>query len=128
MPLGVYAGAKEYNDSDRSLAIRKFFQPLAVSIIMNQFVLILPLLLGAEPAASRITLPESPRSLTDLAAELGRQANVRIEIDSAAKSLPISLKCDGTPFWDALEQLARKSNQRLIVAPQGPRVTLGGGP
>jgi len=95
---------------------------------MNAILFVLPLFLAADPAPSRITLTGPPRPLTDLAAELGRQANVRIDVDGTGKMAPISLKCDGIPFWEALEQLAMKSNQRLVVLPQGPRVTLGGGP
>ena len=94
---------------------------------MKKYVLIvLPLLLAAEPAGSRVTLTGS-RPLADVAVDLGRQGNVRIDVDRAAAA-SVNLNLNDVPFWDALEQVARASKQRLSVGPQGPRVTFGGGP
>jgi hypothetical protein len=93
----------------------------------KSLLLILPFLIAADPPGSRVTVGGPPRPLADVAVELGRQANVRVEVDRAANA-PVALNLREVPFWDALEQLAKASNQRLTVAPQGPRVTLGGGP
>src|SRR5262245_49974911 len=93
----------------------------------KSFFLVLPFLIASDPQASRVTVNGPPRPLADTAGDLGRQANVRIDVDRAT-SPAIALNVTGVPFWEALEQLAAKSNQRLTVSPQGPRVALGGGP
>src|SRR5262245_4511375 len=95
--------------------------------MMTSVLLVLPFLTAADPQASRVTVMGPPRPLADVAADLGRQANVRIDVDPAPSG-PVGLNLTAVPFWEALEQLAARSNQRLTVGLQGPRAALGGGP
>src|SRR5262245_65448345 len=95
---------------------------------MNKLVLlVLPIFVAVDPQASRVTVNGPPKPLADVAADLGRQANVRIDVERATGA-PVGLNLTAVPFWEAVEQLAAKSNQRLAVGLQGPRVVVGGGP
>ncbi len=101
-------------------------------IARRWFVLVLPILLGAEPqapiAASRITLDGRPRKLAEIAAELARQANVPIDVSKVAADKTVGLKLDGVPFWEAVDRLAKAGDLRIGIASQGNRVTFEPGP
>jgi hypothetical protein len=93
-----------------------------------RLLFLLPLLLAAEPQASRVSLDGQRRTLAQAALELGRQANVAIDTERADAQRPLAVRFDNVPFWDALEQLARASDSRITVSSQGARVALSRGP
>lgn len=95
-------------------------------MMKKYFLLLLPLLLAAEPApkpeASRVSLDAQAMPLAEAAASIARQANIPIDTERAAKDRPVRLKLANALFWDALDQLARAANQRLVIGGQGKRI------
>jgi hypothetical protein len=91
------------------------------------FLLLLPLLLAAEPSprpqASRVSLDAQAMPLGEAAASIARQANIPIDTERAAKDRPVRLKLTNATFWDALDRLARAANQRLVIGGQGKRIS-----
>ncbi len=92
----------------------------------NFFLMLLPLLLAAEPPAgpeaSRVSLDARSSSLAEAAASIARQTNIPIDTDRAAKDRPVQIQIQNATFWDGLDQLARAANQRLVVGAHGKRI------
>src|SRR5262245_10159132 len=99
-----------------------------IETMNTRFLLLLPFLLAAEPAstpeASRVSLNATGMSLAEAVASLARQANVPIDIERAAKDKPVRLTVENASIWDALDQLARTTDHRLVVGHQGKRIAL----
>src|SRR5262249_46821738 len=128
LPQASIAGQRNITTSIGGWQPEFFSAFFSAQNTMNKILLfLLPVLIAADLPGTRVTVNGPPRPVTELAPELGRKANVRIEVDKAATAR-VDLSLNGIPFWDALEQLAAKSNHRLSVGPQGPRVALGSGP
>ena len=96
---------------------------------MNTCILLLASILpGAEPPprpeASRVSLDGKPIPLADAVAQISQQANIPVAAEKALKDKTVQFKLDQVPFWDALDQLARTANHRLVVSSQGRRIAL----
>ncbi|HLW66157.1 MAG TPA: hypothetical protein VKS79_12670 [Gemmataceae bacterium] len=95
------------------------------------FLLLLPLLLAAEPPkpeASRVSLDPSAKTVAEAAASVSKQANIPIDVSRALTDKPVRLTLQNVPFWEALDQLAKASNHRLSISAQGSKIALFGGP
>jgi hypothetical protein len=94
----------------------------------TRFLLLLPFLLAADPVskpeASRISLDATAMPLGEAVASVARQANIPIDTERAAKDRPVRLKLENATLWDALDQLARATDHRLLVGHQGKRIAL----
>jgi hypothetical protein len=92
----------------------------------------LAILIAAEPRApltgSRVTLDARQRKLAEAAAEIARQANVPIDVSRVSGDKPVRLQLDKTPFWEAVDRLARAADLRVRISAQGNRVSFEPGP
>lgn len=79
---------------------------------------------SARPTASAVSLDARNMPLGNAARELGRQANVAIDVERAERDKQITLRLSNVPFWTAMERLAEASNHRLAIGPQGQSVAL----
>lgn len=96
--------------------------------MMHALVLSLLFAPSADPVApaTRVTL-SGTQPLSKHAAALMQQANVMIDLDRAAKDRAVTLDIKSMLLWQALEQLAKKADHRLVVSGQGGRIMLIGG-
>jgi hypothetical protein len=59
-----------------------------------------------------------------VAAEIGRQAGIKIVIPRERSSEKVDLKFEKLPFWEALEKLAQATHCRLSLQDQGKQLAL----
>lgn len=73
---------------------------------------------AAQPAKSPIpartvTIDRQNGTLAEVAADLGKQAGIPVELGAGLGKEPCPAKFAGTPFWAALEEVARRTNTRI---------------
>ena len=100
----------------------------------KSLLLALPFLIAADPQASRVTVNGPPRALADVAVDLARQANVRIDVDreeatmtvredpktpSARRTVPIHP--DLRPMMQ--ERVRGQPAEAFVIAELGPAPT-----
>jgi hypothetical protein len=72
-----------------------------------------------------ITYQKQNTVLGDVAAELSRSlAGVAVTPEGAAAKAKCSVALSGTPFWEALEQVAKQTQTRLLLRDDGRSVVL----
>lgn len=98
--------------------------------------ILLPVLIAGSIAAAPDAAPFSPRKFTfkspsaTLGAvldELAKQTGVEVGRSKAESDRSLRIECQATPFWEALERIAKESDHRIVFSADGKRPQLVGG-
>lgn len=77
--------------------------------------------------AKTFTLKQSNAKLAVVLDELTKQTGVTVDRQKAEPERTLNLNCDKVPFWQALEQIAKEADHRIVFAEYGKKVMLVGG-
>jgi hypothetical protein len=78
----------------------------------------------APPVPRAVTLHSDHVPLSKVLAELARQTGVRVEDRRGGPDVEVRVRCDGVPFWKALDAVADAADAGVYLYPRDGRITL----
>jgi hypothetical protein len=79
---------------------------------------------AAKLAPTRIRLKQTDATLADAGQALAKASGMMIEVDPRIARLSSKLAFTDVPFWDALEQIARDADAKIVIQDDGRKLRL----